>query len=707
MEYLKEVDKHTNIAKKNFANGENEVTTKNIFGFNKTKKYKKEEDYINAYLESLNLEAKGILNTTVYGDNLKVNARDYITESIKSGSNSEIYKNNSNIQKIIDEQNKNSEESRIKMDKSLGIQDNTLAGLLVSNTTTSNILKTLGTTNESIEELSKTMTNMGTIPNSSSVNGDYNYFKYSGTNAGELQNNIFQTALIDTAANVKNYNGDEGQKLMNEDANKINEFFKGKKMEGYGMAYVEAASKYGVDPMLLASITHAEYGGNPGETNNVGGIRKSSNGNENIIPGSAYASYSSIENGILDLARIIKEVYYDKGLTSISEIKSVYCPDDDPTDVNGLNGHWVKNVSGAYSKMNNSSLNYLATSDSKSKSEQLYSGNYQQSQNLNHVGNISSNNAGSVLADIAMSQVGTPYIWGAEGSVDWDGDGDTRAGYDCSGLVTYAAHMAGISVGRLTASGLYQKCSKISKSELRKGDLGFTQQPNGSISHVGIYCGDGKWVHAPQAGENIKIASEAGFNVYGRLPGSNGDAADVDISQLVPSGNNGGGSGSGIQSAYDSVMSSDLFSKGSMLYGIVPSDYSSNFTNDSTQRTNYAQLITDAFAESGGNGLANTIYSQNHSRMARLNWEAYAGIDSNNIYKDVINTASKNAENSKKTYNVNVKLDSNTGDSKMEKQIQSILQDALNKIENLGVSVSSLEDSVSLLDQSLYSVRGG
>lgn len=714
LEYLKEVDKQKNIAKEKFADGKRKVKTKNMFGFKTTKEYNNEKDYVDAYLKSLELEAKGLANTTLYGDNLKVKARDYLVESVKKGTNSDLYKNNPQIKKLIEDQNKNADDSKAKLEKSIGIQDNTLTNMLISNTTTSNILKTLGKTNENIEQLSKNMI-MTTI-NGNTGNGEHNYYKYNGTNSGEVQSNIFQTALIDTAANVKNYNGEQGKMQMDSDAAKIDSFFKGKKMQGYGRTYVEAAAKYGVDPMLLASITHAEYSGNPGILNNVGGIRSSSSGNEGLI-NSPYASYSSLENGIYDLARIIKEVYYDQGLTSIAEIKSKYCPDDDPADKNGLNGHWTKNVSGAYSKLNNSSVNYLATSDGNTTAQQLYSGNYSDITNITSSGaktNISGNSTnsysvGSKLADIAMQQEGAPYLWAAEGSTDWDNDGDSRAGYDCSGLVSYAAHMAGIDVGRLTATGLYNKCIKISESELQKGDLGFTKSASGSISHVGVYCGEGKWVHAPQPGENVKIVSNAGFNCYGRLPGSNGVASDVDISQFAFSGSNSAASNniSSVQSAYDSVMSSDLFSTGSMLYGIVPSDYSSNFTNDATQRTNYAQLVTDAFAESGGNGLGNTIYSQNHSRIARLNWEASSGYEMDSIYKDVIDTAAKNAEKSKKDYNINVKLDSNAGDSKLEKQIQSILQDALNKIENLGVSVSSLEDSVSLLDQSLYSVRGG
>ena len=106
----------------------------------------------------------------------------------------------------------------------------------------------------------------------------------------------------------------------------------------------------------------------------------------------------------------------------------------------------------------------------------------------------------SSLISNAAQFIGVPYVWG----------GSTPSGFDCSGLVAYAANMAGISLPR-TAKEQSQVGSYVSVSDLQAGDLVFWGGV-GSAYHVGIYIGGGQYIHAPKPGENVKVGSVAYFS---------------------------------------------------------------------------------------------------------------------------------------------------------------------------------------------------
>ena len=96
----------------------------------------------------------------------------------------------------------------------------------------------------------------------------------------------------------------------------------------------------------------------------------------------------------------------------------------------------------------------------------------------------------------AHSRIGTPYVWG----------GTTDAGYDCSGFVQAAYRSAGVNLPR-TSQQQAQYGRTVSYAELQPGDLVFygNSGPESSY-HAAIYIGDGKVIHAPQAGESVKIS---------------------------------------------------------------------------------------------------------------------------------------------------------------------------------------------------------
>jgi cell wall-associated NlpC family hydrolase len=84
----------------------------------------------------------------------------------------------------------------------------------------------------------------------------------------------------------------------------------------------------------------------------------------------------------------------------------------------------------------------------------------------------------------AKKYIGVPYVWG----------GSTPSGFDCSGFVKYVFDKHGIPLPR-TAATQYGAGKSVKKADLRKGDLVFFGE-NGRITHVGIYMGDGNFIHA-------------------------------------------------------------------------------------------------------------------------------------------------------------------------------------------------------------------
>lgn len=102
---------------------------------------------------------------------------------------------------------------------------------------------------------------------------------------------------------------------------------------------------------------------------------------------------------------------------------------------------------------------------------------------------------GQALVAQAEKYLGTPYVYG----------GSSPSGFDCSGLVQYACRQVGISVGR-SSRDQFNNGVAVSKSDLQPGDLVFFQR-NGTISHVGIYVGNGQMIHSPQTGKTVTYTS--------------------------------------------------------------------------------------------------------------------------------------------------------------------------------------------------------
>lgn len=107
--------------------------------------------------------------------------------------------------------------------------------------------------------------------------------------------------------------------------------------------------------------------------------------------------------------------------------------------------------------------------------------------------------AGAAVS-IAMQYLGVPYVWG----------GASPSGFDCSGLVMYVYAQIGIYLPH-SAAAQYYSGTPISYSELAPGDLVFFGHP---ISHVGIYIGGGRMIHAPFEGAVVSISSVGAGGSY-------------------------------------------------------------------------------------------------------------------------------------------------------------------------------------------------
>lgn len=80
-------------------------------------------------------------------------------------------------------------------------------------------------------------------------------------------------------------------------------------------------------------------------------------------------------------------------------------------------------------------------------------------------------------------------------------------GFDCSGFVRYVFHLgAGIDLPR-TSAAQYQSGLKVDRRDLRTGDLVFFRTAGKRVSHVGIYLGDGSFIHSPSAGKRVSVSS--------------------------------------------------------------------------------------------------------------------------------------------------------------------------------------------------------
>ncbi|NMM28417.1 MAG: C40 family peptidase [Glaciimonas sp.] len=103
---------------------------------------------------------------------------------------------------------------------------------------------------------------------------------------------------------------------------------------------------------------------------------------------------------------------------------------------------------------------------------------------------------GNEVAIYALGLIGTGYRFGGK---------NPEAGLDCSGMVSYIyRNAAGVNVSG-SAADIARRGKEIPRSGMRPGDLIFFNTMNRPFSHVGIYIGDARFVHAPSTNGQVRI----------------------------------------------------------------------------------------------------------------------------------------------------------------------------------------------------------
>jgi cell wall-associated NlpC family hydrolase len=103
-------------------------------------------------------------------------------------------------------------------------------------------------------------------------------------------------------------------------------------------------------------------------------------------------------------------------------------------------------------------------------------------------------------AGVALSQIGTPYVWA----------GSNPGGFDCSGLVMYAYSKMGVSLPH-SSYAQWNVGTAVPRDQLQAGDIVFFD----GLGHEGIYIGNGQFVHAPHTGDVVKVSNlDSGSYAY-------------------------------------------------------------------------------------------------------------------------------------------------------------------------------------------------
>jgi hypothetical protein len=126
---------------------------------------------------------------------------------------------------------------------------------------------------------------------------------------------------------------------------RLNQILNGK-LKGAGDVFVAAGQKYNINPALLAAISMHETGNGTSraanERNNIAGM----------MGANGLKSYSSVEESILDMARNLRQNYFDEGKQTIAEIGAKYAPVGAENDPTHLNEDWVNGVSHFFGMLN-------------------------------------------------------------------------------------------------------------------------------------------------------------------------------------------------------------------------------------------------------------------------------------------------------------------------------------------------------------------
>ncbi len=160
--------------------------------------------------------------------------------------------------------------------------------------------------------------------------------------------------------------------------------------------------------------------------------------------------------------------------------------------VTGVNGQWLK-------------IRDAEGQDGYIRSDLL---RYKRSQSAVQTGAVqSAADAGSALVQTAMLYKGYAYRWGGM---------SPSTGFDCSGFCNYVCAQHDVSLHRVAQDIYTNDGTAVSKDELQPGDLVFFGYGAYSVTHVGMYVGDGQMIHASTSSTDV-ILSDINSNYYTRM----------------------------------------------------------------------------------------------------------------------------------------------------------------------------------------------
>ncbi|MGE4485569.1 MAG: NlpC/P60 family protein [Oscillospiraceae bacterium] len=109
-----------------------------------------------------------------------------------------------------------------------------------------------------------------------------------------------------------------------------------------------------------------------------------------------------------------------------------------------------------------------------------------------------SSTVGQQIVNCALQYVGYRYVYGSE---------SPSVGFDCSGLVQYVYGQNGYTLTRTASQQFKYNGTEVSKSDLKSGDLVFFSSNGSSVTHVGIYIGNGQFVHASTSTTGVIVSN--------------------------------------------------------------------------------------------------------------------------------------------------------------------------------------------------------
>lgn len=269
-------------------------------------------------------------------------------------------------------------------------------------------------------------------------------------------------------------------------------------LTGLGAVFVTESRAQSLDPLFLVAISGAEtsfgtYG--PSQT-----IRNPFGMGPHIV----YASWSeSIRAAARNLGG---DLYAGSGLTTISAIQARWAPNGATNDPTGLNSNWTRNVSTYLVELGGDPAAAVFTTLPASPAAAPAAGVPGPAGApviapvvpvIAPAPTLGASGRGADAAEAALAQLG----------VSGERGGDAPGtGFDASGLVAWAYREQGVTLPR-DAIAQSRVGTAVEPADLEAGDAVFFSDPSGLVVGVGLYLGDGQFVHAPGAGEAVTIAS--------------------------------------------------------------------------------------------------------------------------------------------------------------------------------------------------------